>query len=109
MPGSVTLRVPANYRKPVTKKTGTEQETGNTVRPVGKSHFHKLISKLEGGPYYTVVEVAWLIERTPKTVKQWIRQGKTDPPSRYLEVYGERVYLYTEEDVERFRTYSERR
>jgi hypothetical protein len=75
--------------------------------PVGRSHFHRLIHTLPGGPYYTVVELAFLVERTPKTLKEWVREKKVDPASKMLEVYGQPVYLYTVEDVERFRQYAE--
>lgn len=74
----------------------------------GKSHFHRLIARIPGGPYYTVYELAFLIERDPKTIKRWLRGGKIGPASKTLEVYGELVYLYTADDVERFREFAER-
>lgn len=84
--------------------------------PVGRSHFHRLIRglELEGGPYYTVAEVAWIIERTEKTVKEWHRKNRVYPSlgtpgaSKQMVVYGQLVYLYTEEDVERHLRYAER-
>lgn len=75
--------------------------------PVGKSHFHKLIADLPGGPYYTVGQLAFLIERTPTTVKRWIRDGKVAKASKKLKAYGQVVYLYTDDDVERYREYAE--
>jgi len=75
----------------------------------GRSHFHKLIAKLPDGPYYTVSQVEFLVERDLKTIKRWIRSGKIEPPSKHIRVYGELVYLYTPEDVERFRAFADSR
>lgn len=82
----------------------------------GRSHIHRAIARLPGGPYYTVAELAFLIERHPKTVKKWIRMGEIQPDSKYgrlgtaskyIELHGELVYLYTPDDVERFRVFAE--
>lgn len=82
----------------------------------GQSHIHRAIARLPGGPYYTVVELAFLIERDPKTVKRWIRTGRNLPASKYgqlgtaskyIKLHGELVYLYTPDDVERFRVFAE--
>lgn len=74
---------------------------------VGRSHIHQKVARLPGGPYYTVLQVAWILEKDPKTVKRWIRQGKTERASKYVRLHGEVVYLYTEADLERLRVFSE--
>ena len=73
----------------------------------GQSHFHRLIATLPEGPYYTIKEAAWLVERKPKTVKKWIREGRVDQASKFIRVFGELVYLYTEDDIERLRIFAE--
>lgn len=107
MSRAVLLRVPP--KGPVRKKKYpvAKKRTGRMTMPVGRSGFHKVISRLEGGPYYTVAQVAWIIEVDPKTVKQWIKQGKVDQATFQTEISGSLVYLYTDEDVERFRWYKE--
>lgn len=109
MPRSVVLRVPSKHKRPARKKypVAKIKRTGQMPMPVGRSGFHKVISRLEGGPYYTVAQVGWIIEVDPKTVKQWIKQGKVDPASLFTEISGSLVYLYTDADVERFRWYKE--
>lgn len=73
----------------------------------GRSHIHRAIERIGGGPYYTVSELAFLIERDLKTVKKWIRSGRIERASKYIELHGELVYLYTPDDVERFRVFAE--
>lgn len=73
----------------------------------GKSHIHRTIERIEDGPYYTVKEVAFLIERDLSTVKRWIRSGRIERASKYIKLHGELVYLYTPDDVERFREFAE--
>lgn len=90
------LRVPESQRK-----------RKHPPPPVGRSHYHKLIKTLPGGPYYTVTELAWLVERQPKTVKEWIRDGKIERGGKYIEVYGQLVWLYTPADVERYLRFAE--
>lgn len=110
MPGSVVLRVPANYRKPVRPRryrVARSRRTGDMPMPVGRSGFHQVISRIPGGPYYTVAQVAWIVEVDPKTVKQWIKKGKIPRASFYTEISGSMVYLYTDDDVERIREYAE--
>lgn len=89
----------------ITRKRAQDREF--PVVPTGRSHFHRLIAKLPDGPFYTVDQVAWMVERKPKTVKKWIRDGKIERASKLMKVYGELVYLYTVEDVERFRVFAE--
>jgi hypothetical protein len=102
----------------ITRKRAARKRPDRVLPVVGKgrSHIHRAIEKLEGGPYYTVSELAFLIERDLKTVKKWIRMGKNYPTSKYnqlgtaskyIELYGELVYLYTPDDVERFRVFAE--
>lgn len=78
-----------------------------TVVGKGRSHIHRTIARLDGGPYYTISELAWMIERELKTVKRWLRNGRIETASKYIELHGELVYLYTPEDVERFRAFAE--
>lgn len=89
----------------ITRKSARDRDF--PVVPTGRSHFHRLIAKLPDGPFYTVDQLAWMVERKPKTVKKWIREGKIDPASKLLKVYGEVVYLYTVADVERFRVFAD--
>lgn len=103
MSGAVVLRVPANYKKPARRKYRVAQ----APRPVGRSGFHKVIARIPGGPFYTVSEVAWVLEVNPKTIKAWIRHGKIKRASRYVEISGSLVYLYTTADLERIRRYAE--
>lgn len=98
----------------ITRKRAAKPRPDRVLPVVGKgkSHIHKAIARLEGGPYYTVSELAFLIERDLKTVKKWIRQGREDDQgplkaSKYIELHGELVYLYTPDDVERFRAFAE--
>lgn len=98
----------------ITRKRAAKKRPDRVIPVVGKgkSHIHRAIERLEGGPYYTVSELAFLIERDPKTVKKWIRLKKTDEQgelkaSKYIELHGELVYLYTPDDVERFRAFAE--
>ena len=90
-------------------RTPSHWHTVSNLRcaPVGRSHYHRLIKTLPGGPYYTVAELAWLIERTAKTVKEWIRHQKIERGGKYIEVYGQLVWLYTIDDVERYREFAE--
>lgn len=89
----------------ITRKQARDREF--PVVPTGRSHFHRLIANLPDGPFYTVDQLAWMVERKPKTVKKWIRDGKIERASKYIRVYGEVVYLYTVEDVERYRQFAE--
>lgn len=93
----------------ITRKRAAKQRPDRIIPVVGKgqSHIHRAIEKLDGGPYYTVKELAFLIERDLKTVKRWIRNGRIERASKYIELHGELVYLYTPDDVERFRAFAE--
>lgn len=109
MAGSVVL---------ITRKRAAKPRPDRDLPVVGKgrSHIHRAIARLGGGPYYTVSELAFLIERDLKTVKKWIRIGRKFPQSKYaqlgtaskyIELHGELIYLYTPDDVERFRAFAE--
>jgi hypothetical protein len=106
MPQSVVLLV----RK---KSSGVQKRKRELERkPVIDSHFHRIIKKLPGGPYYTVAEVAFLIERHQKTIKRWHREGARDAdgllrPSKKTVIHGERIQLWTDDDVDRYRAYAE--
>jgi hypothetical protein len=76
--------------------------------PVGNSSIHKMVGKLEGGPYYTVAQLAWYINVTEKTVKQWIRTGKIKGATKQISWHGQLIYLYTIDDMERFLKFAER-
>lgn len=102
----------------ITRKRAARKRPDREIPVVGKgrSHIHRAIARLDGGPYYTVSELAFLIERDLKTVKKWIRMGRNLPTSKYgqlgtaskyIELHGELIYLYTPDDVERFRIFAE--
>lgn len=93
----------------ITRKRVAKKRPDRVIPVVGKgrSHIHRTIDRIEGGPYYTIKELAFLIERDPKTVKRWISAGRIDRASKYIKLHGELVYLYTPDDVERFRIFAE--
>lgn len=63
-----------------------------------------LVSRAEGGPYYTTKQVADLVGRSPDTIRRWARIQR---PSHKMELGDHSfVWLYTEQDVSRLQKFA---
>jgi len=56
--------------------------------------------------FWTYAEVAEYLDRKVLTIRRWVLNGLLDPPSRYEYMGDNLVYLFTLEDVQRFKAYS---
>lgn len=61
-----------------------------------------LVKPEDRDKYKTVHEVAGVLGRSVKTVKEWIRLGLVDGPSHYEEKKNGFVWLYDESDIGRY-------
>lgn len=70
----------------------------------------EMISRIEGGPYYAISQVAKMIGRDPDTIRRWQRAKEELRPTNKMELgdgsTDQFVWLYTQQDVRNLRNYS---
>lgn len=69
----------------------------------------RLVSRVDGGPYYTIRQVADRLDRSVDTIRRWVNEGSVPAPTHKMDL-GEGgksfVWLYTEEDIEIYEAYA---
>jgi hypothetical protein len=73
------------------------------------SGIEKIVSRAEGGPWFTKNQVAKLLERHPDTIDRWQKEGKVLRPTHRMPLGDEGesfVWLYSEDDVRAYQAYA---
>lgn len=68
-----------------------------------------LVSRIEGGPYYTYAQVAERVGKSKDTIIRWVNEGSVPPPTHRVNLGEEGksfAWLFTEEDIEIIEAYS---
>lgn len=68
-----------------------------------------LVARVEGGPYYTITQVAEMIGKSTDTIRRWVKEGSVPAPTNKMNLGEEGnsfVWLYTKEDVEMMAAYA---
>lgn len=66
-----------------------------------------LVSRVDGGPYYTVRQVADRLGKSTDTIRRWARTVHAPSHKMDLGVEGKSfVWLYTEDDIEIYEAYA---
>jgi hypothetical protein len=72
----------------------------------------EMVSRVEGGPFYTIKQVSRMIDRDPDTIRRWQKQEENEhlKPGHQMQLgdgtTGQFVWLYTKDDVKRLREHS---
>lgn len=69
----------------------------------------RMVSRIEGGPYYTISQVADQLGRDITTIRRWIKRNPSLHPTHKMTLgdgtKGQFVWLYTYEDISRMQDY----
>lgn len=70
-----------------------------------------MVSRIPGGPYYTISQVATMVGRDPDTIRRWQKANAALKPTHQMPLgedqsTGQYVWLYTDADVRRLREYA---
>lgn len=83
-----------------------EVEVGERMNEHGILH---LVARVDGGPYYTIKQVAERLGKSTDTIRRWVRDEVVPAPSHKMDLGEEGksfVWLYTEDDIEVYEAYS---
>jgi hypothetical protein len=68
-----------------------------------------MVSRVAGGPFYTIKQVSTMIGKDPDSIRRWQKANEDLRPTHQMplgEDKGQYVWLYTEADVKRLREFS---
>ena len=69
-----------------------------------------MVSRVEGGPYFTISQMATMLGKDADTIRRWAKNNESLKPTHKMDLgdgsKGSFVWLYTEEDVQRYREHA---
>lgn len=70
------------------------------------SRIHQWVRENFDEDLWTYAEVADHLGKSVYALRRWVREGYLDPPSKMVSMGDNSIYLFTQEDVDRFSEYS---